>query len=239
VNILSIIPARGGSKGLPGKNIRPMCGHPLIAYSILAAQSARLINRVVVSTDDPNIANVAKQYGAEVPVMRPAEYAEDKSNDYDVFSHMLNWLKVNENYTPDYVVQFRPTSPIRQIDHINDAIDKLISSSCDSLRIVTEAPITPYKMWNVSSFEEPMVPLIQQDHIYEPYNQARQSLPKVYWQTGYLDVIKWKTIMLHNSMSGKSILPFFVDQKYAIDIDNIDDFEAAERYMFCHQCIKF
>lgn len=239
MEILAVIPARGGSKGLPGKNIRPLLGHPLISYSILAAQKIALVNRIIVSTDDQLIADVSIKYGAEVPVLRPSEYAQDHSTDFDVFNHLINWLKVNENYKPDYIIQLRPTSPVRKVGHMTEAIKKLTDSNCDSLRIVTESPVTPYKMWTINNFDEPMVPLIQQNEISEPYNQARQKLPVKYWQIGYLDVICYDTLVNKRSMTGDTILPYYVDQEFAIDIDNLQDFIQAETYMKNNECIKF
>ncbi len=113
MKILAIIPARGGSKGLKNKNILPLLGHPLIAYSIKASLDSKRINRVIVSTDSKEIAVVAKQYGAEVPFMRPAEIAQDMSTDMEMFLHALGWLKKNEDYVPDIIVHLRPTSPVR------------------------------------------------------------------------------------------------------------------------------
>src|SRR5512144_1887099 len=111
--ILALIPARGGSKGIPRKNIRSFAGHPLIAYSIAAGLRSSMVNRVIVSTDDEEIAAVACQYGAEVPFLRPAEYAQDQTLDLPVFQHVIDWFAEHENYRPDVVVQLRPTSPIR------------------------------------------------------------------------------------------------------------------------------
>jgi CMP-N,N'-diacetyllegionaminic acid synthase len=239
MEILAIIPARGGSKGLPGKNIKNIAGHPLISYSILAAQKVSLINRIIVSTDDPKIAEISLKYGAEVPIMRPMEFASDFSTDFDVFFHMLTWLKENENYIPDFVVQLRPTSPVRQISHISDAINKLIATSYDSLRIVTEAPITPYKMWTIQNENSPMLPIINQTDIKEPFNQPRQKLPNKFWQIGYLDVIRTDTILNKKSISGSEIIPFIVEQQYAIDIDNLQDFLEAENFIKSNDCIKY
>lgn len=239
MEILAIIPARGGSKGLPGKNIRPLLGHPLISYSILAAQQIPLINRIIVSTDDNTIASISMKYGAGIPTLRPSEYAGDQSTDFDVFDHMLSWLDTNENYKPDYIIQLRPTSPVRKVEHITESIEKLIHSNCDSLRLVTESPLTPYKMWTINNFNEPMIPLIEQDEIFEPYNQARQQLPEKYWQIGYLDVIRYDTIVTKRSMTGKNILPYYVGSEFAIDIDDLHDFEKAETYIKNNACIKF
>lgn len=226
--ILAIIPARGGSKGLPDKNILPLANHPLIAYSVEAALQSKLINRVIVSTDSTKIAEIAHQYGAEIPFIRPSEFAQDMSTDLEVFAHALRWLKENENYEPDFVVQLRPTSPVRTVTIIDECINRLIHSDADSLRIVTESPITPYKMWSIPDVDGYMQPLLPTPGIDEPFNQPRQKLPKTYWQIGFLDVIRTKTIW-NGSMSGKKILPFIVPNDYAIDIDDIKSFIQAEQ----------
>jgi CMP-N,N'-diacetyllegionaminic acid synthase len=240
VEILAIIPARGGSKGLPGKNIRPLNGHPLIAYSILAAISCKSITRVIVSTDSEEIAAVARQYGAEVPFIRPADIAADMSTDLEVFRHALSYMEQADAYVPDYVVQLRPTSPIRFAADIETCITKLLRhQEADSLRIVTESPITPYKMWTINDPGKPMTPLLSVNGIEEPYNEPRQRLPKTYWQIGTLDVIKTAVITEQNSMSGKSILPHVIDSRFAVDIDDIQSFSKASEVLNNYDCIKF
>jgi N-acylneuraminate cytidylyltransferase len=240
VEIVAIIPARGGSKGLLGKNTRLLNGHPLIAYSIIAAKQTPSITRVIVSTDSEEIAAVAKEYGAEVPFMRPDEYAQDMSTDLEVFKHALDWLNKNENYVPDFVIQLRPTSPIRFVNDIETCINKLDNSpEADSLRVVTPAPITPYKMWTVINDSTAMKPLLQVDGIEEPFNEPRQRLPQAYWQIGTLDVIRTSVITHKNSMSGKNVLPFIVDNCFAIDIDDINSFTKAEDVLNNYDCVKF
>jgi CMP-N,N'-diacetyllegionaminic acid synthase len=239
LKVLAIIPARGGSKGLPNKNILPLNGHPLIAYSIEASLRVNAISRTIVSTDSNEIASVAKQYGAEVPFLRPAEFAQDLSTDLDVFIHALEWLKENENYIPDFVVQLRPTSPVRFTEDISNAIKLLADSDADSLRIITESPITPFKMWKINSVNEPMEPLLTVEGVDEPYNEPRQRLPKVYWQIGTLDVIKASVILEQKSMSGKKILPYIIDSKFALDIDDINSFVKAEEVIKKENCVKF
>lgn len=229
MNIIAIIPARGGSKGLPNKNIRLLIEHPLIAYSIKAAITSKYITRTIVSTDSPEIAQIAQTYGAEIPFIRPEAIAGDFSTDLEVFQHALNWLAEHENYRPDLVVQLRPTSPVRQVGIIDRCIQKLIDSTADSLRVVTESPITPYKMWTIEEENKPMTPLLQLDSIDEPYNQPRQKLPKTYWQIGMLDVIRTNIITTQNSMSGKNILPHIVSNEFAVDIDDIESFVKAEK----------
>ena len=238
-NILAIIPARAGSKGLPNKNILPLLGHPLIAYSIKAALESKYINRVVVSTDSEKIANISRKYGAETPFIRPAKFAQDLSNDFVVFNHALNWLEKNEGYRADLVVQLRPTSPVRKTEIIDESIAKLIDSDCDSLRIVTPSPITPYKMWTIDDESKPMKQLLYNEEINESFNQPRQNLPTVYWQIGFLDVIKVETILKEKSMSGKNILPLIVDNNYAIDIDDYTSFRKAEEIIEKSNYVKF
>ncbi|MFA6702385.1 MAG: acylneuraminate cytidylyltransferase family protein [Dysgonamonadaceae bacterium] len=227
-DILAVIPARGGSKGLPNKNILPLAGHPLIAYSIEAALQSKTITRTIVSTDSEKIAEVARNYGAEVPFIRPAEFAQDMSTDFEVFAHVIQWLKDNENYVPEILVQLRPTSPVRNVSIIDECVLKLQQSDADSLRIVTPSPITPYKMWRVLEDGNSMQPLLPSEGVEEPYNQPRQKLPKTYWQIGFLDVIKINTI-LNGSMSGKKMIPYVVPNEYAVDIDDLDSFVKAAK----------
>lgn len=238
MEILAIIPARGGSKGLPGKNIRPFSGHPLIAYSILAAQRSKHITRITVNTNDANIAAIAQQYGAETPFIRPEQFAQDNSTDLDVFTHQIQWHKDHEQYRPDLIVQLRPTSPLRCEGWIDTAIERLMQSDADSLRVVTPSPITPYKMWAIPDAEKPMQQLLSVPGVAETFNMPRQSLPQTYWQIGTLDVIRTEVIE-KGSMSGNKILPFVVDQQYAADIDDLASFIAAEIKLNESDCIRF
>jgi len=145
-DVLAIIPARGGSKGIPRKNIRQFSGTPLIAYSIAAGTQADLVTRVIVSTDDPEIADVARQFGAEVPFMRPKELAQDDTLDTPVFLHALKWLDEHEGYRPELVVQLRPTSPLRPVGLVDEAITKMRENpQADSLRGVVPAVKTPIR----------------------------------------------------------------------------------------------
>ena len=239
MEVLAIIPARGGSKGLPGKNIRPLNGHPLLAYSILAAQQSELITRIIVNTDDLDIAAIAQQYGAEIPFLRPANLALDNTTDFEVFSHQLKWHLENEQYRPDIIVQLRPTSPIRMPGWIDEGIRAVVERNADSLRIITEAPNTPYKMWTLGADKHaPMEPLLSIENIAEPFNMPRQQLPKVYWQVGTLDVIATSTIEA-GGMSGKKILPMIIDASLSVDIDDLASFEKAEKIIAAQPCIKF
>src|SRR5512147_509246 len=171
-NILAIIPARGGSKGIPRKNIRSFAGYPLIAWSIAAGLQAHSVSRIIVSTDDEEIAAVAREWGAETPFLRPAEFAQDKTTDLPVFEHALKWLAENEKYCPDVVVQLRPTSPIRPKGLVDDAVRILLEhADADSVRGIVPAGQNPHKMWRLPTGEKgPMKNLLEVDGIEEPYN---------------------------------------------------------------------
>ena len=210
--VLAIIPARGGSKGIPRKNIKPFAGYPLIAYSIAAGLQSELTTRVIVSTDDEEIAEVARKWGAQTPFLRPAEFAADNTLDLPVFQHALTWLKEHEGYVPDIVLQLRPTSPARPTTLLDEAIRLLIDHpEADSVRGVVPADENPHKMWRVDPETGLMHGLLQVEGIDEPYNAPRQKLPPVYWQTGHIDAIRpERTFMAGNSMSGKNILPLFL-----------------------------
>ena len=228
--ILAIIPARGGSKGIPRKNVRNFAGYPLIAYSIAAGLKSELVTRVIVSTDDDEIAEAAREYGAETPFMRPFVFAEDNTTDLPVFEHALAWLAENEDYHPDVVVQLRPTSPIRPLDCVDDAIRILLAHpEADSVRGVVPAGQNPHKMWRLPDGENAaMRNLLDVDGIAEPYNAPRQSLPPIYWQTGHIDAIRPRAILEKKSMTGDVIFPLMIDPNFTVDIDNLSDWAKYE-----------
>jgi len=232
-DVLALIPARGGSKSIPRKNIRDFAGHPLIAYSIAAARAAGTITRTIVSTDDIEIAQVARRYGAETPFIRPPEHSQDKTPDLPVFQHALRWLAENENYHPDLVVQLRPTSPFRRVAHIDGCVQALTARpDADAVRTVCIPFQNPFKMWRIRSQDGLMQPLgVELGVPGEPYNMPRQALPDVYWQTGYVDAAWSRTILEKNSMTGERILPFVIDPSEWVDIDSPDDWRRAERLL--------
>jgi len=244
--VLAIIPARGGSKGIPRKNIRNFSGYPLIAWSIAAAKQSELVTRVIVSTDDQEIAAVAREWGAETPFLRPAEFAQDKTTDLPVFEHALKWLAENENYWPEVVVQLRPTSPIRPKGLVDAAVKILLEhAEAESVRGVVPAGQNPHKMWRLPEGDGspgssevvpvpgrgtesgPMTNLLAVEGIDEPYNAPRQILPPIFWQTGHIDAIRPATI-LSGSMSGKTIYPLLIDPDFTVDLDNLRDWMRAE-----------
>ncbi len=236
LEVLAIIPARGGSKTIPRKNIKDFAGFPLIAYSIAAGLQSQLITRVIVSTDDKEIGEVSQRYGAEVPFLRPAVHAQDQTPDLPVFEHALNWLSQQEDYRPEIVVQLRPTSPLRRMWHIDDAVRALVSHpQADSVRTVVVPFQNPFKMWTIGDdgLMHPLLgpqfkELFGEENI-EAYNMPRQALPDVYWQTGYVDAAWSRTILEKKSMTGDRILPLVIDPGDWVDIDSPDDWQRAEQ----------
>lgn len=227
--VLALIPARGGSKGIPRKNIRDFAGAPLIAYSIAAALQAELVTRVIVSTDDPEIAETARAWGAETPFLRPAQFAQDDTTDLPVFEHALKWLRENEGYQPEIVIQLRPTSPIRPIGLLDEAVKTLIEHpEADCVRGVVPSGQNPFKMWQINRKGQ-LEPLLRIAGLSEPYNAPRQALPDTYWQTGHIDAIRTNTILDKHSLTGDVILPLLIDPLYTVDIDTIEDFRNSAR----------
>lgn len=227
MEILAIITARGGSKSIPRKNIMTFHGKPLIAWSIEAALNSKNISRVITSTDDVDIADIARKFGSEVPFIRPEKYAQDNTTDYPVFKHALDWLSANESYSPDMVVHLRPTTPLRPVSLIDTGVDLMINErGADSLRCVCEPLNNPFKMWSIGN--DGFMHSLCDSGIYEQYNQPRQLLPEAYWQVGTLDIVRTKTILKKKSMSGEKILPLVVDTKFAVDIDDTASLNHAD-----------
>jgi CMP-N,N'-diacetyllegionaminic acid synthase len=224
-NIIAIIPARGGSKGVPGKNIKLLAGYPLIAYSIIASKLTKNIDRVFISTDSNEISDISIRYGAEVPFMRPPEISGDRSTDLEFVLHALNWLKVHKNSEPDYLVHIRPTTPLREPDLIAKAIEKIIADpSASGLRSVHEIPESPYKMFGVKNGY--LTGLYPDDPRPEYYNLPRQNFPPVYKPNGYVDIIKGYTVRNGASLHGSKMLAFITPT--AVEVDSPEEFQYLE-----------
>ena len=226
--ILAIIPARGGSKGIPKKNLVDIGGHPLIYYSIKHALECKEIDRVVVSTDNDEIAEFSAKTGAEVPILRPAELAEDHVLDHPVFVHMLQYLEKTENYIPEVVVHLRPTAPYRKPGWISEMIEMLINKKeADSVRSVSLVNQHPYRMFKIGS-DEFLDPIMKHEHD-EPYLLRRQDLAPVYYYNCVLDVTRTSTILDLNSMTGSKLLPYIMNADDVIDLDTPLDLEILRK----------
>jgi CMP-N-acetylneuraminic acid synthetase len=225
-DILAIIPARGGSRGVPRKNLIELLGRPLISYAIEQAKASTVITRVIVSTDSDEIAGVARTWGAETPFMRPAELAGDLSPDFDAFHHALSWLREHEGYLPEAVVHLRATGPVRRVEVIDDAIRILLEHpEADSIRSVASATQTPYKMWHV--VDGYLRPVAVVEGMPDAQSMPRQALPQVFWQNGYVDVVRPRAILEHGTMAGRVVLPFVVNEP-RYEIDYLEDVPIVE-----------
>lgn len=231
MEILAIIPARGGSKSIPRKNIKLLCGKPLIVWTIEEAKKSKLLTRTIVSTDDEEIARVARAYGAEVPFMRPAEISGDLATDVEFLEHALEYLEQNEGYRPDIVVRLPPTSPLCTATHIDEGVSTLLNNpEADAVRPICEASKHPYKLWKLSEDSPWLEPFLSKSFtgFDEAQNLPRQLFPKVYMHTGAMDVMRTRTIREQHSTSGKKTAYFFMKPEDSVNIDYPIDFEIAE-----------
>lgn len=227
--IICLIIARGGSKSLPNKNIIKINNIPLIAYSILQAQKIKAIQRVIVSTDSEKIMNISKKYGAEILFKRPKKISGDLSTDLEVFEHTINWLKKNENYKPDYIVDLRAPEPIRSIKKIKEAINMIVAKkNFDSLRSMNETKSSPNTMFQIINGSYKNIFNGKSPSILNNLIELKDN--KYFWQNGYVDIIKTDTILNKKSMCGSKVIPFITKEK-TYTIDYKDDLEKISKIL--------
>ena len=225
MNIVTVIPARNGSKSIPKKNIQLLNGKSLIQYSIEYSLKCPLVAHTIVSTDSKEIAQIARECGAKVPFIRPGELAQDDTPDYPVIRHALDTLEKLNNETIDTIVLLRPTSPLRPIGLIERGLDLLNRlSEATSVRSVTISKEHPYRQWMLSG--EYMTGYETQ--AFESYNLPRQKLPVSYFQTGDLEIVRRSTL-LNGSVSGGKVVPLIIEHSEMVDIDEPADFKHAEK----------
>lgn len=231
LKVLGVVGARSGSKTIPHKNIKPLLGKPLMGWIIEAAKASPLVSRVIVSTDSPEYAKVARQCGAEVPFLRPRELAEDRVPDFDYLYHAADWLYVNENWKADVILRLPPTTPLCRPEHINACVKLLCEDlSADSSRTVAPASKHPYKLWRING--EYLEPFLSHEFtgLKDAHNMPRQSFPAAYQ---HVDVIalRWHTLIEDKSMAGKKVRYHVISKTDAIDIDSEIDFLIAENLL--------
>lgn len=215
-NVLAIIPARGGSKKIPDKNIIHIANKPLIAWSIETAQSCAKLTRVIISTDSEKIAEISRSYGADVPFLRPAELAQDDSHDFFVYEHALTWLAQQENYFPDIVVWLRPTAPLRTIADIEASIDLLIETKADWVRSI--CPVEHHPYWMKQLDRNRLIPFIE--GIDERKYYQRQLLPPAYRLNGAVEVTWAKTILEKKLRYSGDVCGYVMPVERSIDVDH-------------------
>lgn len=225
LKILAIIPARSGSKRVKNKNIKLLGGKPLIIHTIEQAQKSNYINKIVITTDGQEIAEVAKKSKADV-IIRPPEISGDGSTEYEYYNHVLTTLKVEEDYEPDLIVNLYPTSPFRKTETIDRAIERIISfPEAECLRSVRKCSEHPYKMWRViGEFLEPFVP--SKNHNLHTF--STQLFPEVYIQNASIYIIKTDAFHRHKATIGNNILSFVMGDEESVDINSELDFKIAE-----------
>ena len=221
MKVLAIIPARGGSKGLPKKNIKELGNKPLIAWSIDAAKQSQLIDRVIVSTDSDEILKIATEYDAEAPFKRPKELASDTATTLDVLTHAINYYK-QQNQEFDYLVLLQPTSPFRKEGDIDKMIKLAIESNADMVVSVKETSANPYYVL----FEENENGFLKKSK--EANFTRRQDCPTVYEYNGSIYVIKIDSLLKQNSLVFSKTIKYEMDEYHSVDIDNQFDFDFAE-----------
>jgi N-acylneuraminate cytidylyltransferase len=220
-DIIAIIPARAGSKSLVDKNIKYLSGHPLIAYSIAAAKLSKKIDRVIVSTDSQKYTEIAKQYGAEVPFIRPDKISIDTAIDRDFLIHAMNWFKENESSVPEYWVHLRPTTPLRSIEIIDNAINEIMQdNNATSLRSGHKAPESPLKWFVKSNYY--FRGLVDG----EDYNLPKEAFEQVYIPDGFVDVVKSSFVMNNKEIHGDRMIGF--ESPVCTEVDSVEEFEYIQ-----------
>ena len=227
-NNVALIPARSGSKRVVNKNISPLDGHPLIAYTITSALESNIFDNVIVSTDSDEIKKVSEYYGASVPFIRPEEYSKDISPDIQWVKHSLNYLEKFKNYNVFSIL--RPTSPFRKPETIIRAFKEFFKEECDSLRAVEKCLQHPCKMWvSEKDYIRPFVEMEEKGPQNQPLHSSQYpSLPEVYVQNASLEIAHFKTVYNFDNISGEKIIPFFTEKDEGFDVNVKDDWELAK-----------
>ena len=217
MNIIAIIPARGGSKGIPGKNIKPLCGKPLISYIIESALKVEELDRVIVSTEDEEIAEISKECGAEVPFMRPEELARDETPTLPVLQHTIKYLEEEENYKPDIIVLLYVTSPLVKAERVTEAIELLKERKFDSVLTVVEDRKHYWIETNVGY-----------ERLYPRILKNRQLTKPLFKENGAIYVSKRNLLMEKNEIVGRNVGLLLMEENESVDIDELLDFEFVE-----------
>lgn len=233
-NVVAFIFARGGSKGLPRKNVLDFCGKPLIAWSIEQANSVQKIDRVIVSTDCEEIAKLAVKYGAEVPFMRPSELGQDTSPEWDSWRHALNYIREEQGSYPEVIVSVPTTSPLRSVSDIEKCIDLFQKEKPDAVITVTDAQRNPYFNMVKETTNG------RSSLVFEPAENIsnRQAAPKIYDMTTVAYVVKSDFVIKNTSLFDGDVVHVHVPRERAIDIDHKIDFDFAELIMKKNQSGK-
>lgn len=227
MRILYIITARGGSKGVPRKNIREIAGLPLIAYKIITAKKCRFDNRIILSTDDKEIAEIGKMYGADVPFMRPDYLASDSASSMDVVEHTMNWVEENDEQKYDYVCMLEPSSPFMSYLDLDKALEKMIKNDADTLLGMKEVDVNTVF---IHSFDENGKLSKFYDAIIGMNSVRRQDQVKEYTMNGCIYIAKWDYFKKNKLFHSVNSIPYIMSEKVSIEIDSELNYEVAKFY---------
>jgi len=222
--VVALIPARSGSKGVPNKNVKLLEGKPLISYTIAIALKAANIDRVLVSTDSETYASISKEYGAEVPFLRPVDIASHTSTDYEFVKHTLDWFEQHEGQIPELIVHMRPTTPLREVRYIEAAINLFRKNSASALRSVHEMPESAYKSFEIENGCLKSIGAGVFD--LETANAPRQQFPKTYAGNGYVDVLRSRFVLEAKKIYGGKVIAFVTP--FIGEVDSAKDFQFLE-----------
>ena len=225
LNIICIITARSGSKGLKNKNIRKLKGLPLLAYTVLAAKRSKILTRVILSTDSKLYANIGLKFGAEIPFIRPKNLATSTAHHPDVVNHAVKFLEKKEKFKFDYIVMLQPTSPYRNAKHIDQAIKKFLNEKNDSLISIKKQDYPPWWMFLINKNRLAQFLKFKNKNV---FNLERQEFPNLFRPNGAIYISKRKVLYQGNLVNPKSCGYYLMNEKNSIDIDNILDLKVAE-----------
>ena len=220
---MGLITARGGSKSIPRKNIKLLAGKPLIAWTIEAARKSKELNRIVVSTDDEEIAEVAREWGAEVPFIRPSELARDDSSSISVVLHAIHWMEENEGYCPDYVMLLQPTSPFRTVEDIQQSVELATKHREVAVVSVCEAVHHPYECKRVLG-DETLADFISTDIVY----LRRQDMPPAHALNGAIYLCQRMSLLKDQTFYPEGAIAYIMPSDRSLDIDTMWDWHLAE-----------
>lgn len=223
--VLAIIPARGGSKSIPRKNLIYLAGKPLIKYTVDAVKKSKLVTRIILTCDNDEIIDYCKDQGIEIPFKRPSKLAQDTSSTISAIKHAVKFLEKNESYIPDYIMILQPTSPLRTAQHIDESLIKLINSNADSIVSIIKVPhqFNPYSVMKLK--DKYLIPFLS----YDENKNNRKLKPIFYGRNGAaIYVFSYNCLIKKNSIYGDRILPYFMKKEESIDIDDELDLKFAE-----------
>ena len=223
---IAIIPARSGSKSILDKNIVKLAGFPLIAFSIAAAKLSRGVSRVIVSTDSEEYAEISRQFGADVPFIRPSDISGDNASDIDFMVHAMNWFDENEPLTPEYWIHLRPTTPLRDPKHITEALQQIAHrDDATALRSAFPCAESPFK-WFRHSDDGFLMSLTTNDTDLDRFNLPRQMYPKVFVPDGYVDIIRRSFVKKTGLIHGDKVFGFV--SPVCSEVDSLEELHRIE-----------